>query len=397
MITPTDQLALARLSSLQTILCCPRTKTDLRLVPIEELLSYLSEDERQRMPDGTIGAFISDAAQRAYPLTERVAYFLEETSLRTYRDRSETVSATVSATSADDITQSVRDWYDRFGWKKNGKGLYNDSALFSQSRPIGHGLYELMSHLSILDRLPGGDFVLDAASGAIPHSEQLAFSWFFKSRVCVDMSITALLEASMKLRQMDFCCLADICRLPYRDDSFDGAVSGYTIQHIPESLQLVAIKEIFRVIRPNSHLCILTEVKYSVWHKGIFYLLRAFRKLLKVLHLVSPQIFASQTEHGHEKPPQRLYYFFRSRAWWKKVAGELTCRHSVESLRILSKSEFEWLFGQSNRAAKALRLLENTFPRLTSVMSSYCLIDLCKLERNKLSLLSCQSESKREL
>jgi hypothetical protein len=63
MITPTDQLALARLSSLQTILCCPRTKTDLRLVPIEELLSYLSEDERQRMPDGTIGAFNSDAAE----------------------------------------------------------------------------------------------------------------------------------------------------------------------------------------------------------------------------------------------------------------------------------------------------------------------------------------------
>jgi uncharacterized protein YbaR (Trm112 family) len=261
MITPTHQLALARLSSLQTILCCPRMKTELRLVPIEELLSYLSEDERQRMPDGTIGAFISDAARRAYPLTERVAYFLEETSLRTCRDRSETVSATVPAISGDDITQSVRDWYDRFGWKKNKKGLYNDSALFSQSRPIGHGLYELMSHLSILDRLPGGDFVLDAASGAIPHSEHLAFSWFFKSRVCVDMSITALLEASMKLRQMDFCCLADICRLPYRDDSFDGAVSGYTIQHIPESLQLAAIKEIFRVIRPNAHLCILTEVK----------------------------------------------------------------------------------------------------------------------------------------
>lgn len=388
MITPTHQLALARFNSLQTILCCPRTKTDLRLLPIEELLSYLSEDERQRMPDGTIGAFISDAAGRAYPLTERIAYFLEETSLRTSRDRSETVSAMVPATSGDDITQSVRDWYDHFGWKKNKKGLYNDTALFSQSRPIGHGLYELMSHLSILDRLPGGDFVLDVASGAIPHSEQLAFSWFFKSRVCVDMSITALLEASMKLRQMDFCCLADICRLPYRDDSFDGAVSGYTIQHIPESLQIAAIKEIFRVIRPNSHLCILTEVKSSVWHKGLFYLLRAFRKLLKVLHLVSPQIFVSQTEHGHENPPQRLYYFFRSRAWWKTVSGELTYRHSVESLRILSKSEFEWLFGQSNRAAKALRLMENTFPRLTSAMSSYCLIDLCKPEQRKLSLQS---------
>jgi ubiquinone/menaquinone biosynthesis C-methylase UbiE len=216
-----------------------------------------------------------------------------------------------------------------------------------------------MSHLSILDRLPGGDFVLDAASGAIAHPEYLTYSWFFKSRVCVDMSITALHEASMKLRQMDFYCLADICRLPYRDDSYDGAVSGYTIQHIPETLQLAAIKELFRVIRPNAHLCIFTEGTYSVWHKGLFYLLRVFRKLLKELHLVGPRIFPSQTEQAHETPPHPLHYLPQSRAWWKKVAGELTNGHSVESLRILNKSEFEWLFGQSNRAAQALRLVEN--------------------------------------
>ena len=86
---------------------------------------------------------------------------------------------------ADDITQSVKSWYDQFGWKKNENGVYNDSALFSQTRPIGNGLYELMSHISILDRLPGGDFILDAASGAIPHPEYMAFSWYFtEPRVC---------------------------------------------------------------------------------------------------------------------------------------------------------------------------------------------------------------------
>jgi SAM-dependent methyltransferase len=197
------------------------------------------------------------------------------------------------------------------------------------------------------------------------------------------MSATALNEASMKLSQMDFCCLADICSLPYQDDSFDGAVSAYTIQHIPEALQLTAIKEIFRVIRPNAHLCILTDVTYSVWHKRFFNLLRAIRKLLKVLHLVKPQIFLSQTGKSREKPPHALYFFGRSRAWWKKVSIELTNRDSVESLRIFNKFEFEWLFGQSNGAAKALRLMENAFPRVSSFMSAYCLIDLCKPGPNK--------------
>ncbi|MDF0645873.1 MAG: methyltransferase domain-containing protein [Nitrospira sp.] len=374
--------SLARFSSLQAILCCPRTKTDLRLVPLEDLLSCLPEDERQRLPDETIGAFISDADRRAYPLTETIAYFLEHTSLRISSRFSETGSTSELQISVDDITESVRDWYDRFGWKKNTQSVYNDSALFSQNRLVGHGTYELMSHLSILDRLPGGDFILDAASGAIPHAEYLAFSWFLKSRVCVDMSITALQEAGMKLRQTDICCLADICKLPFRDNCFDGAVSGYTIQHIPESLQLGAVQELFRVIRPNAHLCIFTEVRYSIWHTGLFFVLRIFRKLWKVLHLGSAHTHMPPNAPGREPAPHQLYYFFRNRAWWKQVAGELTNEHSVESLRILNKSEFEWLFGQSNRAAKALRLVETAFPRLTSIMSAYCLIDLRKPDRS---------------
>lgn len=115
--------SLARFSSLQAILCCPRTKTDLRLVPLEDLLSCLPEDERQRLPDETIGAFISDADRRAYPLTETIAYFLEHTSLRISSRFSETGSTSELQISVDDITESVRDWYDRFGWKKYAERL----------------------------------------------------------------------------------------------------------------------------------------------------------------------------------------------------------------------------------------------------------------------------------
>jgi ubiquinone/menaquinone biosynthesis C-methylase UbiE/uncharacterized protein YbaR (Trm112 family) len=370
---------LARFSSLQNILCCPHTKTRLRLVGIEELLASLSDSERARIPDQTIGAFISDAAHKAYPVTERVADFLAQDSLRIHTVSSATDSSMVAANSDDDLKQSVKVWYDRFGWRKNAQGLYHDTASFSQDRPVGHGLYEMMSHLSILDRLPGGQFVLDAASGAIAHPEYLAFSWFFESRVCVDMSIAALKEADAKLRETDFCCLSDICRLPFRDETFDGAISGYTIQHIPESQQLTAIRELYRIIRPHAHLCILTGMPYSPQHQGLFFLLRAFRMLLMALHLVRPQLPPSSSDGpGAEAPPHALYAFLQKLAWWKKVARGLTDKYSIESLRILNKSEFEWLFGQSNQAAKMLRLIENAFPRLTSGMSAYCLIDICK-------------------
>jgi len=272
MRAPVQPQTLARFRSLQNILCCPHTKTRLRLVGIEELLTSLSDSERARISDETIGAFISDAAHRAYPVTERVADFLAQDSLRIDTVSSANDSSMVATNSDDDLKQGVKVWYDRFGWRKNARGLYHDTATFSQDRPVGYGLYELMSHLSILDRLPGGQFVLDAASGgAMAHPEHLAFSWFFESRVCVDMSITALKEADAKLRETDFCCLADICRLPFRDETFDGAISGYTIQHIPESQQLTAIRELYRIIRPHAHLCILTDMRYSPQHQALFF------------------------------------------------------------------------------------------------------------------------------
>ncbi len=380
--------ALARFSSLHNILCCPDTKTALRLVGIEELCSCLADGKRERIPDGTIGAFISDARQRAFPLTERLVNFLEQSSLPVRTEFSGTASSIAPTNPDEDLKQSVREWYDQFGWQTNEQGCYNDTATFSQTTLVGHGLYELMSHLSILDRLPGGGFVLDAASGAIAHPEYLAFSWFFKSRVCVDMSISALREADGKLRQADFCCLADICRLPFRDETFDGTISGYTIQHVPESQQLRAVKELYRVIRPSARLCILTEVRNSTKHKGLILLLRSVRKLLEVLHLIRPPVPSPSAPSSEkmcvEPPPHELYFLPREVAQWKKIAGELTSRYSIESLRILNKSEFERLFGRSNYAAKALRLIENTFPRLTSGVSAYCLIDIGKPTGNNL-------------
>jgi SAM-dependent methyltransferase/uncharacterized protein YbaR (Trm112 family) len=370
---------LGRYSPLGDILCCPVTKEPLRLVEIGELLPCLSDAERGRVPEGTIGAFVSDATDRAYPLTERVVDFLDEDSLAIRASP----SATAPTTSADGIKRSVKDWYDRFGWTKNELGMYRDSALFSQSEPVGNGLYEMVSHLSIMDRLAGGEFVLDAASGAIPHPEYLAFSWFFRSRVCVDMSVTALMEASAKLRPSDFCCMADICKLPFRDETFDGAVSAYTIHHIPESQQIRAIEELYRVIRPNAHLCILTGVTDSRRHRSLVLMLRAFRKLSKVLRLVRPRPSpADSTRTTRDDPPHALYGQLQEPAWWKGVASGMTDRYRIESLRLLRMGEFEALYGHSNRAAKALRWIEGTFPRLTSGMSAYCVIDICKPARS---------------
>jgi hypothetical protein len=126
-----------------------------------------------------------------------IVCFLEQDSLRLSRDRESDITGREADKSA--IRQSVKQWYDDFGWRRNETGVYNDTALFSQQSNTAYGAYEVASHLSLVDRLSGGDFVLDAASGAIAHPEYLAYSWFYKYRVCVDISLEALREAQAKL------------------------------------------------------------------------------------------------------------------------------------------------------------------------------------------------------
>ena len=362
---------------LQAILCCPHTKTTLSLITISELLKRLPEDERRRVPEGTVGAFVSESSLIAYPIVGRIVDFLEQDSLLLSKGRrSENVGVDFET---DSIQLSVKQWYDNFGWQRNEAGIYNDTALFSQMSPTAHALYELASHVSLLDRLSGGDFILDAASGAIAQPDKLAYSWFYRHHVCVDISRTALQEANRKLGDKGFCCMANICQLPFREGVFDGIVSGYTVQHIAEAQQSKAIAELYRVLKPGGHLCIISELQETWAHRNMMLSLRAIRKMLRLLPIGRRHANTQLSRPDlAQTPPHKLYFQSRDLTWWRKQARELTDSHVLEGFRLFKKEEFELLFGESTRAAKAARALETLFPRLTAKMCAYLLVDLVK-------------------
>ena len=142
---------LSQFTPLQTIVCCPRSRSALSLITASELVRRLPEEERFRIPEGTVGAFVSESSQTAYPIVGRIVDFLEQDSLRLSNDQPSERTG-LEAENAS-IQQSVKQWYDDFGWKRNESGTYNDSALFSQPSLTAHGVYELASHVSVLDRL----------------------------------------------------------------------------------------------------------------------------------------------------------------------------------------------------------------------------------------------------
>jgi ubiquinone/menaquinone biosynthesis C-methylase UbiE/uncharacterized protein YbaR (Trm112 family) len=360
---------------LEKIVCCPYSRSALSLVTVQELLSRLPEEERTRVPEDMTGAFVSEVSKIAYPIIGRIACFLEQNLLRLAENpRVECDGRDEESVS---VRQSVKRWYDEFGWLRNESGRYNDTTLFSQGSITAHGVYELASHVSLLDRFPGGDFLLDAASGPIPHAEKLAYSSQYKHRVCVDLSSVALREAEAKLHEKGFYCMADISRLPFQDGVFDGVISFYTIQHIDEAQQSAAVAELYRVLKPGNHLCVITDLRRSNAHRAVVLALKILRKSRRLLSIGKSRVADEQNEQL-PKLPHSLYFHTQELSWWRHQAHHLTNSYSLEGLRIFAKNEFELLFEHSIRAAKTVRALEALFPKFAAKMCSYLLVDIFK-------------------
>jgi ubiquinone/menaquinone biosynthesis C-methylase UbiE len=326
----------------------------------------------------------------------RIVDFLEQDSLRLSNEQSTERAGVIAENTA--IQQSVKQWYDEFGWLRNESGIYNDTALFSQPSLTANGAYELASHISLLDRLPGGDFVLDAASGPIAHPENLAYSWFYKHRVCVDISLAALREAQLKLEGKGFCCMANICQLPFRDEVFDGIVSAYTIQHIAASQQSEAIAELYRVLKPRSHLCVIGDLQQTRAHRVLVRAIRGIKKVLRLLSITGTYASRQQVAQVNTRPepPHQLYFNARDLEWWREQARHLTNSYALEGFRLFKKEEFEFLFGESMRAGKTLRALEVLFPGVTARMCAYLLVDFYKPPLIQNSRIPTRIDEKRD-
>jgi ubiquinone/menaquinone biosynthesis C-methylase UbiE len=131
-------------------------------------------------------------------------------------------------------------------------------------------------HLRVGRHIPRqGRFLLDAGSGPIQYPEYLEYSHQFKRRVCLDISIVALREARNRIKDHGLYVVADIARLPFKSNCFDGLVSLHTVHHLPTQEHVVAYQEFFRVLSSGSsavivnggpHLCSLANVLIRMWN-----------------------------------------------------------------------------------------------------------------------------------
>jgi len=290
--------------------------------------------------------------------------------------------------------QDVRDFYDRVGWREVAAGVYQN-ARYEDLRPVSRE-YIRRCHLRVGRHLAGsGEFLLDAGCGPIQYPEYLAYSLGYRGRVCADLSITALQEARRKIGEHGRFVVADIARLPFKRDAFDGVVSLHTIHHLPLAEHARAYADIHRVLKIGRTAVVVNGWSRSPLMDGFRWFSRRRRTLWRWLQDRRGRLTgrsdrrsarsdpaAAQIADDEPEDPVRQSTFVEKHdpAWFNRaIAPHFETRILVwrsASVHFLKNYIFERLGGRL--ILRLLYRLEETFPHFFGMYGTYPLIVFSK-------------------
>lgn len=275
------------------------------------------------------------------------------------------------------VKRSVRSFYDEIGWHQISEGIYQN-ALYEDLRPVSRE-YIHKCHLRVNRFLSHkGKFFLDAGSGPIQYSEYLIYSEGYQYRVCIDISIVALIEAREKIGDHGLFVVADIANLPFAGNSFTDLVSLHTIHHLPKEETRKAYLELRRVLIDKGTAVVVNGwgssplMQISKW--PILFMERLLRKKRKRFNEAG-----KSTEKTNEKPDRTFVYKNTPQSLQELLGSRFSLEIRVwrsVSVRFLRAMIHPLLFGRF--WLKIIYLKEELFPRFFGKNGQYPLITFKK-------------------
>lgn len=287
-------------SALTAILRCPVT---------DEALTYwdnstaLPPDLQQTLDIEVEQGYVNESETVFYPIKENIVCLLPEYAYMT--------------DSQDSVTDSkileVQAFYDQFGWKKDEGESYNDNKLFIAQHSLSDQ-YHLETTRRVNQHLASkGTYLLDIASGPIYQKEYLEFSQNFTYRICIDISIEALLDAQRNLKdQKGFFILGDITNIPLRSDSCDSVMSLHTLYHVPSHKQADGFRELVRVCKVDGKVVIAYNWG---WHSMLMNITLLPSRAVNYLKRITRKYFKKGEGFS---TPQDLYFYAHGPGFFKK-------------------------------------------------------------------------------
>jgi SAM-dependent methyltransferase len=280
--------------------------------------------------------------------------------------------------------ENVRQFYDSIGWQEVGEGIYQN-ARFEDLRPVSRE-YIHRCHLRVNRYLKAeGQFLLDAGSGPIQYPEYLTYSQGYQKRVCVDISIVALIEARKRIGDRGLYVVADVASLPFVSGTFDGVVSLHTLHHLPLDGQQRSYQEFHRLLKPHSAAVVVNGWSSSAIMKLASPFVRLAERLGNRISKSREEKFgenapANGQKSGH-KPAQPTGTFVKkmnAQVLREMLGGmdfEVRCWRSV-SVRFLRAIVHQVTGGKI--FLRLLFWLEDRFPRFFGEKGQYPLVIIRK-------------------
>jgi ubiquinone/menaquinone biosynthesis C-methylase UbiE len=299
--------------------------------------------------------FVSADGRFLYPVIENVITILDYLAIPlTKLDDGE-----VSHISLRAEKKILQDFYDQVGWHKSGKddaNVFVDALKWEDLRPVVSE-YIHNCHLRVNRYIKKqGQYLLDAGSGPVQYQDYLTYSEEYQFRICLDISYLALKEAKRKLGDKGICILGDITNIPLKDNSVDGAVSLHVIYHVPKDEQLMAIREIHRVLKPEASAAIIYSWPNSqlmlrfLWYRRVNKSIRKFIQKIKAFVKSILRIEKRQSNAQQSSVPETPYHYTHNQSYFEtQLTGmglQILVWRSV-SVAFMRAYIHPWLFGTS--------------------------------------------------
>lgn len=347
---------------------CPITKNGLELIKKDEFANYDLPKEYEKFGHLTLG-LVDSSKQYFFPIFDDIIVLHEHYAIYVGKEQDNRANLSFDK-------KRVFDYYNEVDYQvKDSYKIYKDSQKWVDFREVSSKYLKNSFAKSSRFYPKTGEYILDIASGPIGLTEYMALSDGYTYRVCVDISINALIQAKQNVDKMGkkgiYIC-GDITNIPIQDNAVDTVLSQHTLYHVPKNDQKTAVNEMYRVAKQNSKIVIVYSWFYHSWFMNlslnvvqIYRILRHFAGKMYVRWISS-------------KP--RLYFYPHSPRWFRKSFEfsndmEFYCWRSINKF-FLNIYIHKWLFGK--KILNCLIKIEDKQSKFMSTFGEYAAIVITK-------------------
>ena len=347
-----------------SIFQCPKTKENLAYLRKGDTDHYVKNYNYKFVEFTSLtGGLINESETYLYPIFEDIILLLPEYALviGEKKDNRESMSFD---------QERVFNYYNEINYiSHKGLKIYKDSDKWVDYRKVSQD-YIQNSFLKTKQYInEKGKYFIDVGSGPIGLKEYIQLSENYEIRICIDISIKALVQAkyNYKHKKGIYIC-GDITNIPLKEKIGDAVVSQHTLYHIPKNKQKTAVSELYRVAKPGSNVVVVYSWFYHSWFMNItLFPIQIYRIM---------RHFAGKLYIKLIKSKPRLYFFAHSQKWFKKRFSfsdkiEFYCWRSTNKY-FLDLYIHSWLGGK--KILQLLSQLENKYSKFFGKFGEYAVI-----------------------